>query len=145
MKAVQGKAYDAMRTAHVKEHQRLFRRVALSLPATANSGLPTDERLKAFDGTNDPALADIERLRVEFPQVPIRIVGTSNDAPNGKVGSLEILAREAVGNTALGFSRAEIEFLGGLASNAAQSLAGAQLELAHAALATLAKLHETSK
>jgi len=57
MKAVQGKAYEAMRAAHVKEHQRLFRRAALSLPATANSALPTDERLKAFDGANDPALA----------------------------------------------------------------------------------------
>ncbi len=44
---------------------------------------------------NDPALEDIERLRVEFPRVPIRIVHTENDAPNGKVGSLEILAREA--------------------------------------------------
>lgn len=43
----------------------------------------------------DPALADIERLRTEFPRVPIRIVNTKNNAPNGKVGSLEILAREA--------------------------------------------------
>jgi ceramide glucosyltransferase len=43
----------------------------------------------------DPAVADIERLRAEFPQLPIRIVSTANDAPNGKVGSLEILAREA--------------------------------------------------
>ena len=32
---------------------------------------------------------------MEFPRVPIRIVHTANDAPNGKVGSLEILAREA--------------------------------------------------
>lgn len=53
-------------------------------------------------GTADPgdaALADVERLRVEFPNVPIRIVHTEvhteNDAPNGKVGTLEILAREA--------------------------------------------------
>ena len=49
-------------------------------------------------GTADPAdaaLADIERLRIEFPHVPIRTVHTENDAPNGKVGSLEILAREA--------------------------------------------------
>ena len=44
---------------------------------------------------NDAALPDIERLRLEFPHVPIRIVHTANDAPNGKVGSLEILAREA--------------------------------------------------
>ena len=49
-------------------------------------------------GTADPrdaAIADIERLRMEFPQVPMRIVRTGNDAPNGKVGSLEILARAA--------------------------------------------------
>jgi ceramide glucosyltransferase len=49
-------------------------------------------------GTADPAdaaFADVERLRLEFPNVPIRIVHTENDAPNGKVGSLEILAREA--------------------------------------------------
>jgi ceramide glucosyltransferase len=43
----------------------------------------------------DAAFPDIERLRLEFPHIPIRIVNTENDAPNGKVGSLEILAREA--------------------------------------------------
>ncbi len=43
----------------------------------------------------DPALSEIERLRGEFPDVPIRVVTTANDAPNGKVGSLEILARRA--------------------------------------------------
>jgi ceramide glucosyltransferase len=32
---------------------------------------------------------------LEFPHLPIRVVATANDAPNGKVGSLEILAREA--------------------------------------------------
>lgn len=43
----------------------------------------------------DPARTEIERLRAEYPAVPIRIVDTANDAPNGKVGSLEILARMA--------------------------------------------------
>lgn len=57
MKRATGKAFDELRTAHIKEHQRLFRRVEMSLPATANSELPTDERLKSFDGKNDPALA----------------------------------------------------------------------------------------
>ncbi len=49
-------------------------------------------------GTADPqdaAVADIERLRAEFPKLPIRVVHTANNAANGKVGSLEILAREA--------------------------------------------------
>jgi alpha-L-fucosidase 2 len=57
MKAVAGKSVDEMRAAHVNEHQRLFRRVAVRLGSTPNAALPTDERLKAFDGTNDPDLA----------------------------------------------------------------------------------------
>jgi alpha-L-fucosidase 2 len=57
MKAVAGKTFDAIQAAHVKEHQRLFRRVSLDLPATSGSALPTDERLKNADGMNDPALA----------------------------------------------------------------------------------------
>jgi len=57
LRAVQGKTYTAMLEAHVKEHQRLFRRTTMALPSTAASALPTDQRLKAFDGANDPALA----------------------------------------------------------------------------------------
>jgi ceramide glucosyltransferase len=44
---------------------------------------------------HDPALAEIDRLRAEFPNVLIDVINTANDAPNGKVGSLEILARHA--------------------------------------------------
>jgi ceramide glucosyltransferase len=44
---------------------------------------------------HDPALAHIARLRAEFPNVLIAVINTANDAPNGKVGSLEILARHA--------------------------------------------------
>ena len=57
LKAAAGRRFAAIRTAHVKEHQRLFRRATLILPATPDSALPTDERLKRADGTNDPALA----------------------------------------------------------------------------------------
>jgi alpha-L-fucosidase 2 len=57
IKAAAAKSFDSLRAAHVKEHQRLFKRVDMNLPATANSQLPTDERLKRFDGSNDPALA----------------------------------------------------------------------------------------
>lgn len=56
---------------------------------------PEFELIFGAADANDPALQDIDRLRTEFPQVPIRIVRTENDAPNGKVGALEILAREA--------------------------------------------------
>lgn len=44
---------------------------------------------------DDPARPEIERLRAEYPAIPIRVIDTANDAPNGKVGSLEILARHA--------------------------------------------------
>lgn len=56
---------------------------------------PEFELLFGVAQPDDPALEDIERLKRECPAIPIRIVMTSNDAPNGKVGSLEILAREA--------------------------------------------------
>ncbi len=62
----------------------------------------------------DPALEDIDELRREFPSVPIRVVGTANDAPNRKVGALEILAREARYDTLLvndGDIRVEPDYL----------------------------------
>ncbi len=57
LKALSGKSFDGIKASHVREHQRLFRRVALTLPETPNSQLPTDLRLSRFDGSNDPALA----------------------------------------------------------------------------------------
>jgi alpha-L-fucosidase 2 len=57
LEAASAKPYDALKAAHVAEHQRLFRRVAIDLAPSAGSALPTDERLKRFDGANDPALA----------------------------------------------------------------------------------------
>lgn len=52
-----GRSFEALKAAHLGEHRRLFRRVTMTLPETPNSLLPTDERLKGFDGANDPALA----------------------------------------------------------------------------------------
>ncbi len=56
---------------------------------------PEFELLFGTADPEDPALADIEKLRAEYPAIPIRVIDTANDAPNGKVGSLEILARHA--------------------------------------------------
>ena len=57
LRAVEGKSYDSLKSAHVGEHQKLFGRVALDFGSAPDSGLPTDERLRKFDGRNDPALA----------------------------------------------------------------------------------------
>jgi len=55
--AVTGKSCDEMRSAHVADHQRLFRRVALELGTTDAVNLPTDERLAAVkEGADDPQL-----------------------------------------------------------------------------------------
>jgi len=50
------KPYETLKAAHLDEHRRLFRRATMTFPETPNALLPTDERLKSFDGTNDPAL-----------------------------------------------------------------------------------------
>jgi ceramide glucosyltransferase len=44
---------------------------------------------------SDPAVAEIQRLRREFPHVPIRLIYSDQEAANGKVGVLMDLAREA--------------------------------------------------
>ncbi len=46
-----------MKADHIRDYQRLFRRVSLSLGQTANASLPTGERLLRFTkGEDDPAL-----------------------------------------------------------------------------------------
>lgn len=50
------KTFSGLLEAHVREHRRLFRRVEIKLPSGPTSDLPTAERIKTFDGTNDPAL-----------------------------------------------------------------------------------------
>jgi alpha-L-fucosidase 2 len=54
--AVRGKPSGQLRAAHVADHQRLFRRVALDLGATPAAALPTDERIRGFASGNDPQL-----------------------------------------------------------------------------------------
>jgi len=55
--AAAGKEYSELKRAHVTEHRRLFRRVALNLGETAAMDKPTDERLQAVkDGADDPDL-----------------------------------------------------------------------------------------
>jgi alpha-L-fucosidase 2 len=57
MEAVAVKPYATVRAAHVAEHRRLFRRVALDLGAPDRSAIPIDERLAAVQkGADDPQL-----------------------------------------------------------------------------------------
>jgi len=52
--------FNALRAAHVADHQRLFRRATFELGGVAPAGAPTDERLRAVKTrglASDPALA----------------------------------------------------------------------------------------
>ncbi|MGA7234377.1 MAG: glycoside hydrolase family 95 protein [Bryobacteraceae bacterium] len=55
--AARKKTYADLRAAHVADHQKLSRRVTLSLPKTAAAELPTNERLRAAATQPDPDLA----------------------------------------------------------------------------------------
>jgi alpha-L-fucosidase 2 len=53
------KKFDKLLAAHTKEHQRLFRRVALDLGRTAAVELPTNERIQNFGTGHDPQFATL--------------------------------------------------------------------------------------
>jgi alpha-L-fucosidase 2 len=53
------KTFEQLRTAHVREHQRLFHRVKLNLGRTAAAELPTDQRPEQFLQGRDPHLATL--------------------------------------------------------------------------------------
>jgi alpha-L-fucosidase 2 len=52
-----GKSFARLRESHVREHQRLFRRVTLDLGTTESTSLPTDLRPAKFLEGSDPHLA----------------------------------------------------------------------------------------
>ena len=51
------KSTRQLHDAHTADHRRLFRRVSIDLGRTDAMKLPTDERIKAFKGGDDPQLA----------------------------------------------------------------------------------------
>lgn len=51
------KSFSQLRAAHVKDHQTLFRRVAIDLGKSDAETLPTDERLRLAAARPDPGLA----------------------------------------------------------------------------------------
>jgi alpha-L-fucosidase 2 len=49
-------SYESLRSAHIADYQKLYKRVAIDLGVTAAAELPTDERIKAFATGSDPQL-----------------------------------------------------------------------------------------
>jgi alpha-L-fucosidase 2 len=50
------KTYATIKAAHIKDYQTLFNRYTIVLPTTANTSLPTDERIQKFTPQADPSL-----------------------------------------------------------------------------------------
>jgi alpha-L-fucosidase 2 len=57
--AVDNKAFDSLRSAHVAEHQRIFDRVKLDLGTSDALKLPTNDRIREFGKGSDPQLATL--------------------------------------------------------------------------------------
>jgi len=56
LKRIQSKSYDTIQKAAIKEYQSYYERAALTLSNTPNSVLPTDQRMTAFETSDDPSL-----------------------------------------------------------------------------------------
>jgi alpha-L-fucosidase 2 len=89
------KPFKTLLAAHIKEHQRLFRRVELNLGETDAMKLPTDERIAHFAEGGDPQLA---ALYFQFGRYllicssrpgsqPANLQGIWNDSMNPPWGS----------------------------------------------------------
>ena len=84
------KSFSELRETQHADHQYWFNRVELSLPATANSALPTDERLIGFaKGAADPALA---ALYFNYG----RYLLTSSSRPGGLPANLQGIWAEEI-------------------------------------------------
>ena len=80
--AVRGKTFDALRSRHIADYQRLFRRVSIDFDATPGAELPTDERIKAFAKSGDPAL-----VALLFQYGRYLMIGSSR--PGGQPANLQ--------------------------------------------------------
>jgi alpha-L-fucosidase 2 len=56
LQSLKNKSYSSVRSAHIKAYQAYFHTFDINLGSTANSGLPTNERVEKFANSQDPAL-----------------------------------------------------------------------------------------
>ncbi len=59
LQAVAGKAFPALRRAHIADHQSLFNRVSIDLGRTDAAKRPTNVRIKTFGQQPDPSLVGL--------------------------------------------------------------------------------------
>jgi len=89
IKAAGRKSFDKLLAAHLKEHQRLFKRVALDVGTSDAMKQPTDERIRNFATGNDPQFA---ALYFQFG----RYLLISCSRPGGQPANLQGLWNESM-------------------------------------------------
>jgi len=93
--AAEGKTFSALLAAHVREHQRLFRRVSLELGSSDAMKLPTDERIRNSHTGDDPQFAALYFQYGRYLLIscsrpggqPANLQGLWNDSMNPPWGS----------------------------------------------------------
>ena len=89
LREVKGQDWTTLRAAHVRDHQRLFRRVSLTLGDGAKSSVPTDERLQQARRADDP---DLAALVFQFG----RYLMIASSRPGGQPANLQGIWNESV-------------------------------------------------
>ena len=87
--AAGSKTFEALLAAHLREHQRLFRRVSIDLGHSDAMRLPTDERIRNFHNGNDPQFA---ALYFQFG----RYLLISSSRPGGQPANLQGLWNDSM-------------------------------------------------
>lgn len=87
--AAQTKTFEALLADHIRNHQRLFRRVSLDLGHSDAMQLPTDERIRDFHNGQDPQFA---ALYFQFG----RYLLISCSRPGGQPATLQGLWNESM-------------------------------------------------
>src|SRR5581483_6465779 len=83
------KNFKGLMAAHIREHQRLFRRVKLDLGTSDAARLPTNERIAGFAEGKDPQLAE---LYFQFG----RYLLISSSRPGGQPAALQGIWNESM-------------------------------------------------
>jgi alpha-L-fucosidase 2 len=95
LKSINGKTYEQIKAAHIKEYQKYFNTFSINLGRSGNENLPTDERIQKFASSNDPSFV---ALYVQYGRYllisssrpgtrPANLQGIWNDQMNPPWGS----------------------------------------------------------
>lgn len=87
--AAEAKSFDIVFEAHIRQHQRLFRRVSLDLGSSDAMQLPTNERIENFRNGKDPQFA---ALYFQFG----RYLLLSCSRPGGQAATLQGLWNDSM-------------------------------------------------